>query len=138
MTDLFEAATRLIGHRIWQLQFQGQTHRAATPRPPWLVDAYDTLDAAVAAVYGWSAGDPARVLWTPTEARQCRRVKKFERVWSKYSKAQRVSSLHLLKGQRSIQKALFVASHPVDEFGCPPRLSRSARGRITAEDNDGA
>ena len=40
-------------------------------------------------------------------------------VWSKYSKAQRVSSLHLPKGQWSIQKALFATSHPVDEFGHP-------------------
>ena len=48
-----------------------------------------------------------------------RRVQKLERVWSKYSKAQRVSSLHLPEGQRSIQKALFAASHPVDEFGYP-------------------
>ena len=48
-----------------------------------------------------------------------RRVQKLECVWSKYSKAQRVSSLHLPNGQRSIQKALFAASHPVDEFGYP-------------------
>ena len=87
----------VTGRSVSGSSIPGSNTPRCNARPPWLVDAHDTLDAAVAAAYGWSAGDPARVLWTPTEARQCRRVQKHKRTQDRRTGPSMSSSIIIIE-----------------------------------------